>query len=411
MNSGLIRSKTPVASACYLPGMLRLGVAFLLLGILSPAVSAAPTPDSAAPLHTQTAWDLRPSLKYDAICLLNVLSGDPYYLQYYRAEYDHFAPLFTPGEQAAFRRLKQVIKDEGGGIVSADLALYLSAVDDETLEQMIHTTRDHSALEAALRRTPYWDPQAWVVFENIAPSLDTALGALQRVGFERWWETEVRPRIEKRIAEIAPALPRYNIVPAIERRLGFRLPSDRITVYLMAYSEPHGIRITGARFLTHVSYPFSIVLRNAIHEMMHPPFAAGRADVAAAIGRLGADPILREKIEHHDRALGYNDVAGYVEEDCVQALEAIIGEQFGVGRDQRAYWREQDGGIHVLAAAIYLNYKRELAPANTPMAFADWLVRAVDAGQLQGDALVEVEHTFLGASVPRPAPTTPRKTP
>jgi hypothetical protein len=45
------------------------------------------------------------------------------------------------------------------------------------------------------------------------------------------------------------------------------------------------------------------------------------------------------------------------------------------------------------------------------MAFADWLVRAVDAGQLQGDALVEVEHTFLGASVPRPAPTTPRKTP
>jgi len=31
-----------------------------------------------------------PSLKYDALCLLNSMSGDPYYLRYYEAEYDHF---------------------------------------------------------------------------------------------------------------------------------------------------------------------------------------------------------------------------------------------------------------------------------------------------------------------------------
>ena len=49
-----------------------------------------------------------PSLKYDALCLLNSMSGDPYYLRYYEAEYDHFHPLFTPEEQAAFQTLKHI---------------------------------------------------------------------------------------------------------------------------------------------------------------------------------------------------------------------------------------------------------------------------------------------------------------
>src|SRR5215469_11033363 len=89
--------------------------------------------------HTSTAWQLKPSLKYDALCLLNTLSGDPYYLHYYQAEYDHFHPLFTPEEQAAFIQLKHVIKDEGHEIISAKLALYYSVVSDETLPEMIHT--------------------------------------------------------------------------------------------------------------------------------------------------------------------------------------------------------------------------------------------------------------------------------
>src|SRR5437867_1551656 len=85
------------------------------------------------PLHTHTDWQLKPSLKYDTLCLLNALSGDPYYLRYYQAEYAHFHPLFTSVEQVAFARLKHVIKDEEHGIVSAKLALYYSVVNDETL--------------------------------------------------------------------------------------------------------------------------------------------------------------------------------------------------------------------------------------------------------------------------------------
>ena len=87
-----------------------------------------------------------------------------------------------------------------------------------------------------------------------------------------YWAANARSKIEKRIRELAPELPKYDVIPVIESYLGFSLHSHTITVYLLAYSEPHGIRITGLRFLTHVSYPFGIVLHNAIHEPMHPPY-------------------------------------------------------------------------------------------------------------------------------------------
>src|SRR5580698_4471173 len=164
-----------------------------------------------APLHTSTDWQLKPSLKYDTLCLLNALSGDPYYLHYYQAEYDHFHPLFTPEEQAAFAQLKHVIKDDGHGIVSAKLALYYSAVDDETLPEMIHTAHDSAGMEAALKKTSYWSADGWQNYEAARPALEVALRALDRVGFPAYWAANARPRIEKRIAELAPELPRFDI--------------------------------------------------------------------------------------------------------------------------------------------------------------------------------------------------------
>lgn len=357
--------------------------------ITSPFLLCAET----APLHTSTDWQLKPSLKYDTLCLLNALSGDPYYLNYYQAEYDHFHPLFAPEEQAAFLQLKHVIKDEGHGIVSAKLALYYSVVDDETLPEMIRTAHDSAAMETALRKTSYWSGDGWQNYEAARPALEASLKALDRVGFPAYWATNAKPRIEKRIAEIFPELPKYNIIPVIESYLGFPLPSHTITVYLLAYSEPHGIRITGLRFLTHVSYPFSIVLHNAIHEPMHPPYHADDPKVREAIDLLGRDPLVIDKVQHHDPSFGYNTTAGYIEEDSVQALEQLVSEKFGVSRDACKYWQEQDGGMHVLAVAIYTDYKQ--ASSRNPESYSQWFVRAVQDGQLRGSDLQKTVQSFF----------------
>src|SRR5581483_10222006 len=195
---------------------MRCFVCWLLFFALATVVSLA----QSEKLHTSTDWELKPSLKYDALCLLNVLSGDPYYLHYYQAEYDHFHPLFTREENAAFAQLKRVIKDEGGGIVSARLALYYSVVKDETLPQMLATARDSILMKAELKKTPYWDEEGWNSFDKARPALEIALRALDRVKFPAYWKQSAAPGIEKRIAELTPDLSKYNIIPVIERYLG-----------------------------------------------------------------------------------------------------------------------------------------------------------------------------------------------
>lgn len=334
--------------------------------------------------------------KYDALCLMNALGGDPFYLRYYQREYDYFHPMFTTDEQAAFVRLKQVLKDQGHGIVSATLTLYYSTVDDETLAEMARTAHDPSQMKAALQKTPYWIPEAWANFEKATPALETALRALDRVGFPEYWAKVAQPAVEKRIGELSPDLPKYDILPSIEKYLGFALPSHTITIYLLVYSEPHGIRVSGLRFLTHVSWTFGIVLHNAIHESMHPPYHIDDPGIRRAVERLEQDPLIVDKVTHHDPSYGYNSARGLIEEDSVEALEQIVSEDFGVGRNPRMYWYAQDGGMHVLAPAIYVSYKRDLA--RHPQPYSRWLTEAVAAGHLQGQELrTEVRRFFFFA--------------
>lgn len=368
----------------------------LLLTTAVSLLQAKSVPDRSA-----TIWQLQPSMKYDALCLLNALTGDPYYLNYYQAEYDHFHPLFTPEEQAAFVQLKHVIKDEGHEIISAKLALYFSVVDADSLSEMIRTVHDSSQMEAALRKTSYWDAASWQNYESARPPLEKALQALNRVEFPSYWAANAKPQILKRIDELVRDLPNYNVIPVIESYLGFPLPSHTIKVYLLAYSEPHGIRITGLRFLTHVSYPFSVVLHNAIHESMHPPFPPDDIKVQQAIDLMGKDPTVLHKVQHHDPSFGYNTAAGYIEEDSVQALEQLVSEKFGVGHNGCKYWTEQDAGMHVLAAALYTGYKQALSESSQP--YSRWFVSAVESGRLAGNTLKSsVQSFFASADCHRP---------
>ena len=70
---------------------------FLLCLLVALAQITEPPLVRAASVPMGTDWQLKPSLKYDALCILNVLGGDPFYLHYYQAEYDHFHPLFAIG--------------------------------------------------------------------------------------------------------------------------------------------------------------------------------------------------------------------------------------------------------------------------------------------------------------------------
>jgi hypothetical protein len=352
--------------------------------------------------HTTTDWDLKPSLKFDALCALNLLSGDPYYLDYYKADYDRLSPQLHPEERAAFAEIKHRIKDENGGIVSAQLSLYFSATDAESLDDLIAVVKDSSAMQRNLKATTYYSEDQWKVYESVRPDLNVAFNALKRIHFQEDWEQHAKPAIDQSIAAIAKDWPKYNVIPAVETVLGTPRPSNKITIYMLYYSQPHGIKITGTRFLTHYSYPFRIVLRNAIHEMMHPPYDLARdPDLRAALQSLRSDPFLMDKVEHHNRSYGYNTLEGLEEEDCVQSLEQIIAERFGMGGDPQRYWREQDDGIHVLAVALYRLMKKNGFPSQGET-FAAFLKRTIRSGALSDGKIAELNHEFFSESAAKP---------
>ncbi len=68
-----------------------------------PALAAAALPAAG---HPHTEWSVRTSEGFDALCALNLLSGDDYYLQLYPAEATEFAEARYAGSRRAAAAIK-----------------------------------------------------------------------------------------------------------------------------------------------------------------------------------------------------------------------------------------------------------------------------------------------------------------
>ena len=345
-------------------------------------------------IHAVTNWSVSPSFKFDALCFLNILTGDPFYVAHYREEYARFEPQLSPSARTALANIKRKIKDENGNIVSAFLCLYFSATDDQTLDDMLGTLRDSETLERNLRQTPYFNRERWRLFRSVREDLRIVFSFLKTIRFDAYWQENILPRVQRKIVEIESDLPRYNIVPEIERVLGSALSSNQITIHLLYYSHPHGIRITGTRFLAATRWPFQVVAQNAVHEMLHPPFdLAHDRELRDAIAVLRRDEFLMDKIENHNPSFGYNSFEGFIEEDSVRALEQVVQERLGIARDARRRWREEDDGMHVFAVALY-SLMLEERYSERREKFRDFLVRMVRSGRLAAGRIRPLYEEF-----------------
>jgi hypothetical protein len=72
-----------------------------------------------------------------------------------------------------------------------------------------------------------------------------------------------------------------------------------------------------------------------------------------------------------------------------------------VGRNAQEYWRRQDGGIHILATAIYSQYERALY--QSPQAYSEWFVHAVQSGELIGNKLQTTVGEFFAGNASKPS--------
>ena len=343
----------------------------------------------------KTEWELRPSFKLDVICFLNTLTGDPFYLDYYKDEYAKFEPGLTPRVRTALSDLKKKIKDDGGGIISATLAINFSATDDQTLDDMLRSVKDSRAMQDKLRKTPYYGDDNWRLYESVRPDLMEIFRHLKYAKFKEYWNANILPKVNKRINEIKAELARYDIVSEVESHLGFSLSSKRITVYVLYYTQPHGIKVIGMKFLTDQEWPIKIVARNAAHEMMHPPFVDLKHDgeLSDAINSLKQDDFIMDKVANHDKSFGYNSFEGLIEEDVVQAIEQLINEKFKIEIEARDRWKESDNGIHVFAVALYSLMKEEKFPKDHET-FRGFLLRMIKTGRLSPGRIKPLYDAF-----------------
>jgi hypothetical protein len=354
----------------------------------NPSPDPSPLNPSAVLIQAgKTQWKVEGSPAFDACCFINALTGDPYYLEYYKTDFDRWSPKLSPACRTALARLRSN-KEKNGTIISAQLTLYFSAVDVVTLSDILAALHDPGKMKEALQRTPYYSEDGWNEFIAQRDDLVQVFDELRGKGFEQDWQSVVLPKLAKRREELKQKLPGYDIISRQENLLGFALPSHQVTIFLLYYSKPHGIKIVGTRFITHLDYPDRIVLNNAIHEMMHPPYRLQTdPELKKTLDRLRESPFLMEKIQHHNPSFGYNSFEGFIEEDCVQALDQIINEDVGLATEAHTRWQTSDNGMHVLAVSLYQLMKTKHFPEHPDGGFRNFLISEIRNGALTDQQL------------------------
>jgi hypothetical protein len=359
--------------------------------IAAALAAAAPLPALAA---TRTRWKVRGSEGFDALCFLGPLAGKPLYTRYYPAELAEFRPRFPAEAQAALDGVQR-LADAAGMLLAPALCTLFSGAADQTLDDIIaNLDAAETRLLPPYRASPYWDADEWNGFLASRPALRTVFIGLRDAGFPEFRRKFVEAGLTTRVPALSARLADLDVIAEQERLLGRRLDPG-IEIVLLWFSQPHGTRIQGQRFLSHVAYPDDITIRIAGHEILHPPFPMDGPAAKAALAVLGRDALFTRIVAEHDPAFGYNSLEGVLNEDTVQALDQIIAERLGFAAPPAKRWTNSDGGMHVLAAGLYGTLKAE-GYDRTGGRIEAWMANAAKSGKLAPERLHAVAAQVLG---------------
>ena len=363
--------------------------------LISVPAQAVPARDPAG-----TEWVIRPSPALDAVLLIGMLSGDEMQSQIYADLIAEVRPQLSEETVAALDRLDRGMRIEHGRLTGPVMADFLSAGPTGTLDDVIASARDpEGRLQPRLEGTPGWDADSAREIFAMMPDMVVALEGLGAFGYAAWYEERCRPQVETALDGMRQQLAPYDVI-ALQERLVDRDLSPQIEIDLMCFSKPYGISVYGQRFLAHYTYDPQTQLRTAAHEILHPPFDLEDDPLFARLAELEADPWMRSIVDNHDPAFGYNSFQGVVNEDSTQALDQIVSEQLGVARDPATRWQGADGGMHMLAAALYQAMKEDGFDQRGGR-YEDWLKSALDRGLLTPEAVRRRAAEIVGEAAVR----------
>ncbi|WP_259550747.1 hypothetical protein [[Roseibacterium] beibuensis] len=346
----------------------------------------------------RTVWRVNPSEGQDAIAFLAPLSGRELYTRFYADDVALFAPRLTEVTRAAVPELWRSAEDAGVGLFSPNLALILShAAADATIDDLLAALAEPEAnIRPAFEAGTYWNESDWAWFVGKAGEIRAVFADLKAAGFAAFRQERAGIALEAGVSMLRAALPAFDVIRSEERLTG-RTFAPEIDITVLYFSKPHGIKVRGQRFLQSADYDVATTVRIAAHELLHPPIPMDGPAALAALAVFGRDPLIPRIVSEHDPRWGYTTLEGLFNEDLCQALDQMVSEDLGVGRNPADRWRKADDGIHVMAAGFY-GLLRDDRWAREGGSIEAWVLDAANRGRLAP----EVFHAAAAEVLERP---------
>jgi hypothetical protein len=366
------------------------------------ALTMAPVLAQPAPAQPamRTRWVVRGSEGFDALSFLGPLSGDSFYLGYYRDAVAAFAPRMPTEAMQVLRGLMAQAR-QFNQLLSPFLDLRFSSGPHDSIDDLIMSLDNaETVLRPPFEASPYWGTgESWGTFLAARPHLRTVLVALRDAGFAAFRAELFDRKAATRFPALRERLARIDVIGEVEHFTG-RTLDPTVEIILLEFCRPHGIKVIGQRFLSAIDWPDQVHIRTAGHELLHPPIDMSGSAAREALAIIGRDELIARVLREHDPRFGYNRLEGLFDEDLASALDQLIAERLGFARDARERWNDVDGGMHILSAAFY-GLMRETGFAATGGNVERWLANTVASGRLAPASLHAAAALVLGRPADR----------
>lgn len=344
--------------------------------------------------HAETQWEVASSEGLDALLFVGVLTGDELQSRQYPEEIERYKTRLTDDERDALERLRAYYAEPGRGLAGPAFAYHFSQVADLSYEGVgAALANPQPVLDDIEKPLTSFEGPREEVLQRIA-DYRLVYEALDRIGFTDHWRKDIKPVIDKKTAEFQRFLAPYDIISIQEPILGRDL-ENRVQVFLLHYNLPYGIRIIGQRFIAYHEWEKESTLRVAIHEIFHPPFNDSDQALIDASSRLREAPLIQSIIANSNPRYGYSAFDSILDEDSTQALDMLVSLTLGVDRDPREYWRKQDEGMHLFAAAVF-DALTETKYMESGVVYQDWLIDALSGDILSPEAVERRARKTVG---------------
>ncbi|HEX3021424.1 MAG TPA: hypothetical protein VHP81_03425 [Lachnospiraceae bacterium] len=288
------------------------------------------------------------SYNLDLLCFLNVLTNDEYFVSRYREDYDQFYPKLKNETRSSMERLVEAWKSP---ILSPKLTLMISSLENFNERDVKEMLQSFDEIKQQMAKTPYGetDEEYNVLFKHATSTLIPVIEELEELRFKEYWLKDRLPIIIDKCKELDTYFEDFNLEAYINQYKS--IGDEDIVVYMCTFAKPYGIRLCGNVLISDCTYRKETVLANVTHEVYHPPYEYSK--VSKYVDQLSQKGWVMDAFKKQDPLSGYSTMEGFIEEHIVEALGTYIVYQLGVEKAPYEYFKNHDGGSHVISPYFF----------------------------------------------------------